>query len=71
VRQQGSNQVLGALANGLLDQGIGDRGQVQISHGAVQGHLKITQGVHHGAVQVKNERLDLPQILQGADHHST
>ena len=66
MRQQGADQVLRAFANGLRNQRIRHRRQVQIGHGAVQGHLKITQGVHQGAVQVKNDRVNLRQILHEA-----
>jgi hypothetical protein len=34
----------------------------------MQGHLEISQGMHHGAVQIKNERFYLRQIMGMGRH---
>jgi len=42
--------MLRAFADGALDQRTGEQWQVKISQHAVERHLKVTQGIDHGAV---------------------
>ena len=64
VVQHRQNQMLRALAHGALHQGAADARQVQIGQGSVQGHLKIAQGIDHGAVQVNDGGRQIQRLQQ-------